>query len=179
MNAPPPNPYAPPATQGPFAVAAPARGPMPTSVKVAVIATGVTVAFSFLSGVISLVNGAGSIGSLATNLVIGGLILAGMVRGHRLAWQWGRITGVLSLIVLSIALASLLSQVARLNAAELLGLVITSVMAVCVLAAVIALSLPSAFGHFRLVCPQCARRTTAAGDFLFEKAKCKRCNITF
>jgi len=177
----PQNPYAPPvAPSASLAAAAPAaRGPIPGSVLVALIATGATVLIGLVTGLFNLAGGRQEIVSIARDLIIGGLILAGMVRGHRLAWQWGRIVGVLYLIFIVVAALGLAAELPKTGGAGMVALAISAILGACMLVTVIALSTPSAFAHFRLVCPQCQRRTTAAADFLFQKAKCKRCNLTF
>jgi hypothetical protein len=155
------------------------RGPIPASVIVAVAATSVTVLLGLVMDLINLGKGGSSIEHLGTSTVIGGLILFGMVKGHRLAWQWGRIVGVLYVIFLGIGMMGIVASLPKMGDAGLVALALTGVLGLCMLTTVIALSLPSAFAHFRLVCPQCAQRTTKAADFLFQKAKCSRCNLTF
>jgi predicted Zn finger-like uncharacterized protein len=162
------------------------RPGIPTSVVVAITATSLLVCLDVVLGVLVVVVSAErdpeelgkNLAKLIVGGVVGGLILWGLVAGHRLAWQWGRILGavwaVISLIVLLVALTHVSKEANPTPFYILAGLSI--LVAACLLTITISLGAKSAKQHFGLRCPSCKRFTSSAGDFWFNTAKCKRCS---
>ena len=101
------------------------------------------------------------------------LLLAGLARGARLAWLWGRYLAVILGIVMAatVALAAVRHELRTYVVA--LGLV---GLALPLFTAGIALGRPSAYAYFDLICPECAERTGLGADFLFHQARCRRCD---
>ena len=104
--------------------------------------------------------------------VLAVLLLAGLVRGSRLAWMWGR---WLSLFLAALVLARAVLAVIRGESVPWLTAVVVGGMAAPLLAAGIALARPSAIAFYGLVCPLCDSPTRLAADFLFRKARCRAC----
>jgi hypothetical protein len=104
------------------------------------------------------------------------LLLAGLLRGARLAWLWGRyLTPILAVVIASaLAVAAVrggtrLAVVALAFAGLVLPLAVASV----------ALGRRSAYGYFDLVCPACATRSGFGADFLFRQARCRKCDTVW
>jgi hypothetical protein len=113
--------------------------------------------------------------SLSQYLVLAGLfglLLLGIVRGHRLAWMWGRyLTFVLALLVLVIAGGAALKGGA---AGAYVAMLILG-LAAPLFAVSFALGRRSALEWFDLVCPECGMAAARGKDFLFRQARCGKC----
>jgi hypothetical protein len=110
------------------------------------------------------------------------LILWGMIVGQRLAWQWGRILGIVAAVLVSIGALLAFVTAARDRASALAAMVVGSILllqAICLYTIFFALGRPSAMEHFKLRCPSCGKFTYKAANFFFTRAKCKYCNITW
>jgi hypothetical protein len=103
--------------------------------------------------------------------VLTGIVLLGLIRKNRIAWQYGR----LICFVTAVLVPFLTSRHLEGNAG-IIGLVLL-VLLVSIPAFAIAISLgrPSARTYFGLACPQCGSVKTKAGDLFFKKIKCKVC----
>ncbi len=75
---------------------------MNTSILIAAISVGVMVFARLLMGALVLLGGGASVPTVLLPIVVALLILVGIVKGHRLAWQWGRLLGLLGGILLTI-----------------------------------------------------------------------------
>lgn len=117
------------------------------------------------------------------------LILAGFVRGRRVAWQWGRSVGfVLSALLFAAAIVAawrvlprqVLAEDGLAAAIEAAGFFLPLLVPLLGLAApllvvAIALGRPSAYAWFDLVCPHCGARAPRAMDLRFHEARCRAC----
>src|SRR5262249_44259120 len=112
------------------------------------------------------------------SLSLGSLVWWGMIVGHRLAWQWGRVLGIIAAVILTlIGIVSLTSPppaqqpvwAAQADAA------ISLFSAACLYTIFFALGTASARDPSRLRCPACGRFTGTAADFLFNRARCASC----
>lgn len=113
----------------------------------------------------------------AVSLVLGALIMWGLVVGHRLAWQWGRVLGLIGAILYTVVGAISLANAAP-GASPLLSFVVGAVVlfvAACLWVIFFAVGARSARLHFGLQCPDCGKFTSKAADFFFNKAKCGKC----
>ncbi|GAC1352830.1 MAG: hypothetical protein NVS3B20_14260 [Polyangiales bacterium] len=164
------NPYAPPLAE--YSSTPPVD--MPMSVKVAIAVTAVY----FLITAASLVLNATSSPSRYWSVGVGGLVLFGMIKGHRLAWQWGRLGGIVAILFGLLTLIGFIGPSKSPNHSQVLVVGISVMMTLAVVM-VTALSMPSAKHFFGLICPQCARSTSSSADFMFTKAKCKACKLTW
>jgi hypothetical protein len=147
---------------------------MPATVAIAVVALSVVVAVQIALAL--FMAGSRQVGwgmwSFAGVLWI--LILAGVARGSRLAWLWAR---YLTMILGMVLVATVLTRVRELPptalAVSLLGL------ALPLFTAGIALGRRSAYPYFGLVCPTCSALTGLGADFLFRKARCRKCGAVW
>lgn len=139
---------------------------MPRPIRVAIAC----VAVMILCQAVLLLDEAAHLGSLGLEKVwtplLGVLLLVGIVRGHRLAWQWGRIIGMVgmvgSVLVGTLAATGAVSVLLFFQALAMLGLFLT-------------ISTPDARGYFRLICPDCGATPPNGGDFFFNVAECRKC----
>lgn len=102
-----------------------------------------------------------------------GLILYGLFKRHRLVWQWGRILAFFSIIFLTVAIVFLAFSTRGASMQALPGLFVSLFVTLIIF---IAFGTTSAKEHFNLICPNCSGDKVKANDFLFKKAKCKKCN---
>jgi len=75
--------------------------PMPATVKATVAVAAVAAVLSTAGQVLLAVTGGldeKGAATLAGNVVVWALILIGLVKAHRLAWQWGRLVGGLMVL---------------------------------------------------------------------------------
>lgn len=170
------------------------RGEMPTSVIVAISATTIAVLMSGVGAVLNWTSGQNATFSLI-GFLVGLLIIYGLAKGHRLAYQWSRILGLISAVVYTIGvILGAIGVVALLNNPELLaaegmppnanvtpsammlGLAMLNVIVIALWTLFFSLGTASARRYFRLVCPRCGNKKVRAADFLFNKAKCKKCS---
>jgi hypothetical protein len=109
-------------------------------------------------------------------MVFAALLLVGLMRGHRLAWQWGRYLAPLTgLLVLAVAFAGFAGR----TAAGILAGALFLLLGILLIAFPFLLGRPSVVEYFRLVCPKCGARTKKAADFLFNHAKCRVCQAVW
>jgi hypothetical protein len=149
---------------------------MPKSVLTATIAMCWLLAFSVLGTLNSLPLSADKLIAELLRLFLGILILWGLARGHRLAWQWGRYLAFLAGIMATIAVVAGL----RVDAASIVMAVVQFlVFPVPLIVIGVSLGRPSARTYFRLVCPTCSSYAVKAVDMMFNKARCKKCDITW
>jgi len=148
------------------------------SILVAAISVGVMVFARLFMGVLIVVGGGGSVISVVVPIVVALLILYGIVMGHRLAWQWGRLLGLLGGVLLTFVAVVTLS-----NSADRPGLLIVGVLlllqGIPLFPMFFALGTEGARAHFRLTCPQCGHAKPRGGNFLFTKAVCKKCGASW
>ena len=107
---------------------------------------------------------------LLSHLSIDSLLALGIVRGHRLAWQWARIISLIGSISGLFALAMFGSGFAALMIALLWVPAIGIFMS---------LGTADALEHFHLICTSCGKKNPKAGDFLFKTARCRGCGEVF
>ncbi|WP_442484926.1 hypothetical protein [Aeoliella sp. SH292] len=197
----PSNPFAAPvasSTAGATELPPGERGPMPTSVIVALVATGLMVLLSAIGSVGQLAAGEPAIGSLIS-VVIGILILLGIAKGHRLAHQWGRILvgigavlytlgagfGVVGVMMIANnpeilgADAPPELQNIDLRTAAMVGIAFLFGFVLLLWTIFFSLGTKSARRYFRLVCPSCGNTKVKANDFFFNRGKCKRCGVVW
>ena len=103
---------------------------------------------------------------------VGGLIIGGFLAGHRLAWQWGRLIGLLYGIFLAVIFAMAINAG---KAGQFNVLIATAVPSVLLITMGVLLGRRSACAYFRLICPDCRASEVKGDDFLFKRAKCKLC----
>jgi hypothetical protein len=151
---------------------------MPASMIVAITAMALIVALNVGLGILAALHDPAQLLRVAISGGLGALILLGLVFGHRLAWQWGRILGILAAVLLT--LAAVLSFFGQRNIrgpawVRTLEGGVFLFQAICLYTIFFALGTPSARLFFRLRCPLCGEFTSTAADFFFNRALCKRC----
>jgi uncharacterized membrane protein len=107
---------------------------------------------------------------LVPSWIIPGLIAYGLVRRHRLAWQWVRLLGLFVAVVETIAGVA---AIVRFGVTERWFVLLALAIPPFVIG--IALGRPSAREWFLLTCPACGTERPRPADFLFQKAQCRAC----
>jgi len=100
-------------------------------------------------------------------------LIAGLVRGLRLAWLWGRF---LTLVLGVVMVASVATGVARHEMPVVVAVLAVAGVALPLFVASLALGRPSSHAFFGLICPACGQQSSFGADFLFRKARCRRCH---
>ena len=116
--------------------------------------------------------------SIVVPIVLAVLILAGIIVGHRLAWQWGRLLGLPGGLILSLAAFGAFSRAVEQPGFLVVG-VLLAMQGLPLFPMFFALGTQGARKHFRLICPQCGSRKSRAANFLFTKAICRNCDTSW
>jgi hypothetical protein len=111
-------------------------------------------------------------GMYAFAAVLSALLLTGLLRRSRLAWLWARWLALALAAVLAVRLTVGIVQ-GQVSVASLALVALGFVLPLAV--AALALSRPSAWAFYGVVCPNCGYRSGAAADLLFRRARCRRC----
>ncbi|MDY0357679.1 MAG: hypothetical protein RBR19_17485 [Sedimentisphaerales bacterium] len=147
---------------------------MSPSVWVAAVSVGMMVLARVFMGVLALLSGTVSIVSIVLPVAVAVLILIGIIAGQRLAWQWGRLLGLLGGIVLTMAAVGAFA-----NANGEVGMLVVGALLLLQGAPLFpmffALGMRGAREHFRLICPACGHARPRGGNFLFTEAVCRKC----
>jgi hypothetical protein len=151
---------------------------MNASIVVAVICLAILALARVSIGMVALASGRGSPISVLWAPAVASFIMVGIVVRLRLAWQWGRLAGLVGAVVLAL-LAAVPLREAKEHPRLLLGAVFVVMQAVPLLSMFLALSTKQARKYFGLTCPQCGSGKTRAGDFLFTKAVCCECGTSW
>lgn len=148
---------------------------MPWSVRVAAAALSVVIAVqgALLAFLASQGQAAWARNLLA--MVAVGLLLAGLLRGWRIAWLWGRFLG----FFLAALLAASAWTAWRGGAPPVLLLVPLLGLAAPLVVMALALGRPSAPAWFRLVCPSCGAPGAVPADLRFRRFRCRRCQTVW
>lgn len=196
-----PNPYAPPAVDeraAPYDGASLDDPRMPGSVIVALVSVAIVVLFNLLMVVGATVANQGLMVLYLVTLLIGVVVLIGLARRNRLAWQWGRIMGMLGAVLATLTVGmAVVGMVMAVQSGELdevfaqaggraamitgiaIGVAMLVLPTLCLWVAFFALGRPSARRWFRLVCPSCESRRVRAVGFLYSRARCRRCQAVW
>lgn len=156
---------------------------MPASVIVAIVATVVVFGAQILLGLIAaLLGNTQSVLTPIYTAAIAAPIVYGIVRGDRLAWQWGRLLAVLGASVAIMLSATYLIATANgtitpvaASAAPAMAGFLFCFTALPMLTIHCALGTPDSRAHFGLVCPSCGGMKVGAADFLFGRCRCRNC----
>jgi hypothetical protein len=146
---------------------------MSKSVIVAIIAVAIIFLERVVLGVMAVAAGTSSVLNLVLTGGISGLILVGVIKGHKLAWQWGRILGMVGAVILSFIAIMLITHS---NPQNVAAVVIIGSQAILLYILFFTLGTAGARKYFHLICPVCGSTKAKAADFLFAKAKCKDCD---
>ena len=145
---------------------------IPGSVWLAASALGVVIAVQAALVLLLVRGGQVGPGHFAFAAVTAIALLAGLLRGARLAWLWGR---YLALFLAALVLARAAVAVVHREADAWLTAAVVAGVALPLVVAALALLRPSAFSFFGLVCPACGKQTRRPADLLFRHAQCGSC----
>lgn len=147
---------------------------MPVSIIVAISAVSLMFATRIVLAAMAMAAGTLSPLGVGVQILLSVLILVGLYKGHRLAWQWGRVLGALgATICIFLAVMVLLAKEPKAGSTIVFGF--SAFNAAILLTVVFSLGTKSAKRYFGLVCPACGSTKCKAGDFLFNKVKCVDC----
>jgi len=151
---------------------------MSLSILAAAISVGIMVFARLFMGVLALTTGGASIPAVLFPVAIALLILLGIIMGQRLAWQWGRLLGLVGGVILSLAAFGALARSSEQPKLLIVG-VLLALQGVPLFPMFFALGTQGAREHFRLICPQCGSAKPKGGNFLFTKAVCRKCKASW
>lgn len=144
---------------------------IPASVRVSLVALAVYVLAVW---VIQVAWHGAAVTRLLPSLILPGLIAYGIVRRHRLAWQWGRLVGLgVALLQVFLSVLTIARFGAPAKALPLLGL------SAPLLAIGVALGRPSAREWFGMACPVCGAQRSRPVDLFYNRARCKACQYVW
>jgi hypothetical protein len=161
-----------------------ATPPRPASVLAAAGAVGVLV----LIGLLGLIGNLMNLGTVpipeALISLLGLFTLWGILVGHRLAWQWGRLLGLFAAVIYTLVIGlsltgSIIVERGIPDSSRYLVYVILIATTLCLYVIYFAMGTTSAREYFRLRCPQCTQFTSTSADFFFNKAKCNGCKTVW
>ena len=151
---------------------------MNASILVAAISVGIMVFARLVMGVLAFLSGRVPVISIVIPIGLAVLILFGIIVGHRLAWQWGRLLGLLGGIILSLAAFGAFSRAAEQPGFLVVG-VLLAMQGLPLFPMFFALGTQEARKHFRLICPQCGNAKPKAANFLFTKTIGRNCDTSW
>jgi len=151
---------------------------MNKSITVAVASVNIMVASRIIMGIPTLLSGQVSWIRVLFPIVVAILILVGIVRGQRLAWQWGRMLGLAGAIILTITAVTAFAASAKQPGMIIVAFLI-ALQGIPLFPMFFALGTEGARGHFRVICPACGNRNVKGTNFLFTKVLCKNCGTTW
>ena len=146
---------------------------MSKSVVIAIAAVSIVFLERIVLGIMGVMAGTYSLLGLVLTAGISALILVGIIKGHRLAWQWGRILGIISAVLLTIITIAAITQLNPQNGA---AVVIIGSQAILLYVLFFSLGTADAKKYFQLVCSACGSTKAKAANFFFTKVKCGDCN---
>jgi hypothetical protein len=147
---------------------------MRVSILIAATAIGLMVFARIFMGVLTLLAGQVSIPGVVIPVAVALLILYGIVMGQRLAWQWGRLLGLLGGIILTLAAVGAFTN-AEGDPTIMVAGALLALQGIPLFPMFFALGTQGAREHFRLTCPQCGAGKPKGGNFLFTEALCRKC----
>jgi hypothetical protein len=151
---------------------------MNKSITVAVVSVSIMVIARIIMGGLALLSGQVSPLSILLPIVFALLILIGIIKGQRLAWQWGRLLGLLGAFVLTFAAVGTSFHIPE-EPALVIVTALVAMQGVPLFPMFFALGTAGAKEHFRLICPGCGKSKVKAGNFLFTKVICRQCNTAW
>ena len=148
---------------------------MKKPIVVAVVSVSIMIIARIIMGGLALLSGQVSLLSILIPITLAFLILAGIITRQRLAWQWGRMLGLLGAIVLTFSAIVTGMQIPE-NPALIIVVIFIAMQGVPLFPMFFALGTVGAKEHFRVICPGCGKSKVKGGNFLFTKVVCRKCN---
>ena len=142
---------------------------------IAVLSVSMMVAARLIMGGLALLSGQVSPLSILVPIVVALLILIGIIKGQRLAWQWGRLLGLLGAITLTLAAIGMFMQVSE-EPALIIVAILIALQGIPLFPMFFALGTAGAKQHFRVICPDCGKSKVKGSNFFFTKVICRNCN---
>jgi hypothetical protein len=155
---------------------------MATSISVALVALFLYLVVNLIIGGAAVLQGSMGMYMVAAQSILAVLLLLGTIRGNRLAWQGGRLAGLVGFIYYAYLTGRLfLRPEHTLGLGDrLVELSALGVQAVCLLVVFLAFTTQQAYSHFELICPRCGESSgTTNGDMFFVTVRCKHCNSRY
>lgn len=138
------------------------------SVWTMVIARTIMAGLALLSGRVSLL-------AILLPIAVALLILIGIIKGQRLAWQWGRLIGLFGAIILTLSAYGAFVRIPD-QPEMLIVAILMALQGIPLFPMFFALGTAGAKQHFGVICPGCNESKVKGGDFLFTKVICRKCN---
>lgn len=151
---------------------------MKASILIAAISVGIMIFVRLFMGVLAFLSGGASVVAVGLPIALAVLILIGILGGQRLAWQWGRLLGLVGGTLLTLAAFGAFAQAREEPGYIIVGILLV-LQGVPLFPMFFALGTRGAREHFRVICPQCGHAKPKGGDFLFTKAVCRKCNAVW
>lgn len=146
---------------------------MNKSIIVAVLSVSMMVVARIIMAALVLLNGHFPLPVLLP-IVVAILILIGIVKGQRLAWQWGRLLGLVGAIILTLSAVGAAMRIPE-NPTLVIGTILLAMQGIPLFPLFFVLGTKEAKEHFRVICPQCGKSRVKGGNFLFTKVLCRVC----
>lgn len=151
---------------------------MKKPIIIAVVSVGIMVTARIIMGGLALLSGQVSLPGISFPVLFAVLILVGIIKRQRLAWQWGRMLGLLGAVTLTFAAVS-----AFVNYAEQPGVLIFAILlalqGIPLFPMFFALGTRQAKEHFRIICPECGNSKVIGGNFFYTKVICRKCKASW
>ncbi len=151
---------------------------MNASIIVAAVSVGIMVFARLFMGVLLFLSGNVSVVGIVLPVAVAVLILIGILVGQRLAWQWGRLLGLVGGIIMTLAAVGAFARAQEGPGYVVVG-VLMALQGLPLFPMFFALGTRGAREHFRVICPQCGSSRPKGGNFLFTKAVCRKCSATW
>jgi hypothetical protein len=155
---------------------------MKKPIVIAVVSVSIMVASRIIMGGLALLSGQLSpvdvLVDIMLPVLLAVLILVGIIKGHHLAWQWGRLLGLAAAILLTVIAVVTFAHSGE-QPEMMIVAVFVAVQGIPLFPMFFALGTNGAREHFRLICPSCGSSRVKGANFLFTKAICRRCNATW
>jgi uncharacterized protein YacL len=103
------------------------------------------------------------------------LAFIGIVKGYRIAWQWGRLLGLLGAILSALTTVVSISQIEK-EPSMILSCIVNGIQSILLFIMYFSLGTIGSREHFNVLCSECGKTKVKAGDFLFTKVTCPKCN---
>lgn len=148
---------------------------MNKSIIIAILLVSMMVVARIIMGGLALLSGQVSLLSILLPIVLGLLILIGIIKGQRLAWQWGRLLGLFGGFVLTFATVGASLRIPE-EPAMIIVAFLLAMQGLPLFFLFFALGTVGTKEHFRIICPGCGKSNVKGGNFLFSKVICRNCN---
>jgi hypothetical protein len=148
---------------------------MNKSIIIAAASVSIMIVARIIMGGLALLFGRVSPLSVLLPIAVALLILIGIIKGQRLAWQWGRLLGLLGGVLLTLSAGGAALRIPD-QPLMLINAFLLALQGVPLFPMFFALGTRGAREHFRVICPACGKSKVKGGNFLFTRVVCRECN---